>query len=87
MAGVPAVGTAVGLIAELAAADPPAAVAVPVGDAAALGDELVALARDPERRARLGVAARTWAMAHDADWTAASFEALYAEVVQRRRRR
>jgi glycosyltransferase involved in cell wall biosynthesis len=81
MAGVPAVGTAVGLVAELAAADPPAAVAVPVGDAAALGDAIVALALDPARRARLAEAARAWALAHDADWTAASFEALYAEVI------
>jgi glycosyltransferase involved in cell wall biosynthesis len=87
MAGVPAVGTAVGLVAELAAANPPAAVAVPVGDAAALGDAIVALARDPARRARLAEAARTWALAHDADWTAASFEALYAEVVARGRAR
>jgi glycosyltransferase involved in cell wall biosynthesis len=87
MAGVPAVGTAVGLVAELAGADPPAAVAVPVGDAAALGDAIVALALDPARRARLGEAARTWALAHDADWTAASFEALYAEVVAKGRAR
>ena len=81
MAGVPAVGTSVGLVAELAAAGPPAAVAVPVGDAAALGDAIAALARDPARRARIAEAARTWALAHDADWTAASFEALYAEVI------
>jgi glycosyltransferase involved in cell wall biosynthesis len=87
MAGVPAVGTAVGLVAELAAADPPAAIAVPVGDATALGDAIVALARDPARRARLAEAARAWALAHDADWTAASFEALYDEVVARGRTR
>lgn len=85
MAGVPAVGTAVGLVAELAA-DPPAAIAVPVGNAAALGDAIVALAHDPERRARLGEAARAWALAHDA-WTAASFEAIYAEVTAVRRSR
>jgi glycosyltransferase involved in cell wall biosynthesis len=87
MAGVPAVGTAVGLVAELAAADPPAAVAVPIGDAAALGDAIAGLARDPERRARLGDAARAWALAHDADWTATTFEAIYAEVIARRRAR
>lgn len=81
MAGVATVGTAVGLVAELAATDPPAAVAVPVGDAAALGDAIAALAREPERRARLGAAAQAWAGAHDADWTAATFEALYADVI------
>jgi len=87
MAGVPAVGTAVGLVAELAVADPPAAVAVAVGDPAALGDAIAGLARNPERRARLGDAARAWALAHDADWTAAAFEAIYAEVVAGRGRR
>jgi glycosyltransferase involved in cell wall biosynthesis len=79
-AGVPTVGTDVGLVAELARVEPPAAIAVPVGDAAALGDAIVALARDPARRTRLGQAARAWAEAHDATWTAAAFEALYAEL-------
>jgi len=79
-AGVPTVGTAVGLVADLARAEPAAAVAVPVGDAAALGDAIVALALDPDRRARLGRAARAWAEAHDADWTASEFTSLYAEV-------
>ena len=87
MAGVPAVGTDVGLVAELARAEPPAAIAVPVGDAAALGDAIVALARDPARRARLGAAARAWAAAHDASWTAGAFEALYAELAAGRARR
>ncbi len=84
MAGVPTVGTAVGLVAELATADPPAAVAVPIGDAAALGEALVALARDPGRRAALGRAARAFAEAHDADWTATAFGALYATVMAAR---
>jgi glycosyltransferase involved in cell wall biosynthesis len=84
-AGITTVGTAVGLVAELDRADPPAAVAVPVGDAAALGDAIVALARDPERRARLGRAARTWADEHDADWTARTLESIYAEVARGRR--
>ena len=80
MRGVPTVGTAVGLLAELAALEPRAAVAVPVGDPAALAAAITALAHDPARRAELGAAARAWAVAHDADWTAAAFEALYAEV-------
>ena len=83
MAGVPTVGTAVGLVAELAALDPPAAVAVPVADPVALADAIVELVSDDVGRGHLGGAAREWALAHDADWTAASFEALYAEVVRR----
>ena len=83
MAGVPLVGTAVGLVAELAALEPPAAIAVPVADARALADAIVDLAGDEERRRHMGGAAREWALAHDADWTAATFEALYAEVTRR----
>jgi len=82
MAGVPVVGTAVGLVAELAVLDPPAAIAVPIGDPRALADAIVDLARDEDRRRHLGDAAREWALAHDADWTAASFEALYAQVIR-----
>jgi glycosyltransferase involved in cell wall biosynthesis len=84
MAGVPTVGTSVGLVAELAALDPPAAVAVPVGNPVALADAIVELALDDVRRGQLGGAAREWALDHDADWTAASFEALYAGVTARR---
>ena len=76
-AGLPTVGTAVGVLAELA---PDAAWAVPVGDAAALADGALALLRDPARREQLGRAAQAWARAHDADWTAARFEAIYAGV-------
>jgi glycosyltransferase involved in cell wall biosynthesis len=84
MTGVPTAGTGVGLVAELAALDPPAAVAVPVGDAVALANAIVELSRDEDRRGHIGGAAREWALARDADWTAATFEALYADVIARR---
>jgi glycosyltransferase involved in cell wall biosynthesis len=46
-AGVPTVGTRVGVVADLS---PEAALAVPVSDPAALAEGVVALLRDPERR-------------------------------------
>lgn len=76
-AGVPTVGTAVGLVAELA---PRAAVAVPVGDVAALGRAIGAALCDEERRTALGRAARRWALAHDARWTADQFTQIYARL-------
>lgn len=75
-AGVPTVGTAVGLVAELA---PAAAAAVPPGDAAALGRAVAAALLDPARREAMGRAAQAWARAHDAAWTAAEFTQIYAE--------
>ena len=77
-AGAPTVGTAVGLVAELA---PQAAWAAPVGDAAGLAAGILTLLRDPDQRARRGRAAQTWAQTFDADWTAAAFEAIYREVI------
>jgi glycosyltransferase involved in cell wall biosynthesis len=79
-AGVPTVGTAVGVVAELA---PAAAWAAPVGDAAGLAAGALALLRDAAGRARLGRAAQGWARAHDADWTAAQFESIYDDLIQR----
>jgi len=76
-AGVPTVGTAVGVVAELA---PAAAWAAPVGDAAGLAAGALALLRDPARREQVGRTAQAWAHAHDADWTAARFEEIYAQV-------
>ncbi|MGE3958926.1 MAG: glycosyltransferase [Vicinamibacterales bacterium] len=72
--GVPIVGTAVGYVADWT---PDAAVAVPPGDAGALAAAIEALLRDPGRRQRLAGAAAAWARAHDANATAARFEALY----------
>lgn len=80
-AGVPTVGSAVGLVAELA---PAAAVAVPVGDAPALGRAIVAALSDPARREALGRAAQAWAYAHDAAWSAQEFTGIYAEAGRRR---
>jgi glycosyltransferase involved in cell wall biosynthesis len=77
-AGVPTVGTAVGVLAELA---PAAAWAVPVGDAAGLAAGALALLGNESARARMGRSAQDWANRYDADWTAAQFEALYREVV------
>jgi glycosyltransferase involved in cell wall biosynthesis len=78
-AGVPTVGTAVGLVAELA---PEAALAVPVRDPDALANGILALLADPPRRARLGGAAQEFVRIHDADWTAAQFEALYRRILR-----
>ena len=84
IAGVPTVGTAVGHVAELA---PDAAVAVPVGDAAALAREVAALLSDEPRRLTLARAAQQRAMAIDADYTAGTFERMYEELANGRPRR
>jgi PHD/YefM family antitoxin component YafN of YafNO toxin-antitoxin module len=58
---------------------PAAAVCVPPGDWESLGDELTGLLLDETRRHALGEAAQRFARAHDATWTASTFEQLYAE--------
>jgi glycosyltransferase involved in cell wall biosynthesis len=87
-AGVPTVGTRVGYVADWsldAGRDgPERAVAVPVGDAAAMADAVIGLLQDTPRRERIAAAGRAWALAHDADWTAEQFERIYADVVTRR---
>ena len=72
--GVPTVGTAVGHIAEWA---PAAALAVPVGDWAALAAALRRVLADEELRLQLAAAAQRRAMLEDADYTAREFQALY----------
>ena len=76
-AGVPTVGTAVGLIAEMA---PKAALAVPVQNPEALAEGILTLLTHEEQRVRLGRAAQALARTYDADRTAAQFEAVYAQV-------
>lgn len=77
VAGVPTVGTAVGFVGEWA---PDAAVAVPVGDAEALGDAILALLADEERRLKVARQAQARALAEDADHTAARFLEIYGEL-------
>jgi glycosyltransferase involved in cell wall biosynthesis len=77
IAGVPTVGTSVGHIAEWA---PSGAVAVPVGDAAALAREIAALASDETRRLALAHEAQRRAVTIDANYTTSAFERVYSEL-------
>lgn len=74
---LPSIGTAVGLIPELA---PQAAISVVTWDAHALADGIESLLCDPKLRQRLGRAAFEWAHTYDADWTAREFEELYEQL-------
>ena len=76
--GIPTVGTRVGHVAEFA---PEAAVAIPVGDADALGAAIAALLADDERRCELGREAQLRALAEDADHTGRAFDGLYRRLV------
>ena len=77
IAGVPTVGTAVGHIADWA---PDAALAVPVGDDAALADAIGALLDDEPHRFAMAREAQRRAIASDADATAASYVRVYEEL-------
>lgn len=77
--GVPTVGTAVGHVVEWA---PEAALAVPVGDSERLAAALHELLTDEVLRLRLARAAWQWALREDADYTAACFERLHAELLR-----
>ena len=74
-AGLATVGSEVGYVADW---HPERAVAVAVGDPAALADAISHLLQDPARRAQIAAAARAWTLAHDADWTADQFDRIYA---------
>lgn len=83
VAGVPTVGTAVGHIADWA---PDAALAVPVGDWAALADAVAGLAADEEKRLRLAHAAQARALEVDAEITAARLREIYRDLASAPRR-
>jgi glycosyltransferase involved in cell wall biosynthesis len=82
--GVPTVGTRVGHIADLAAATPAGAIAVPVQDARALARAIVATMSDPARRHAMGDAARAWALANDSTAMVRSFTERYERLVASR---
>ena len=82
VAGVPAVGTAVGHFVEWS---PSAARAAPVGDWAALADAIGQVLADEPLRLQLAAAAQRRAGLEDADATARLFEALYRHACAGRR--
>jgi glycosyltransferase involved in cell wall biosynthesis len=82
--GLATVGTAVGHVTDLAALDPPGAVAVAPQDPSALAAAAVGVLADPVRQASLAAAALAWTRAHDADATAGRFSSLYAALRARR---
>jgi glycosyltransferase involved in cell wall biosynthesis len=79
-AGLPTVGTAVGLVVEMA---PAAALAVPVRDPEALAQGVLALLANEQKRSSLGRAAQQFARNHDVEWTAGRLEEIYAAVARR----
>jgi glycosyltransferase involved in cell wall biosynthesis len=85
-AGVPTVGTRVGYLADwsLDGAEDgrERAVAVAVAMPRRSRPATIDLLQDAPRRERIAGAAREWALAHDADWTAQRFEEIYAEVAR-----
>lgn len=83
IAGVPTVGTRVGHVEEWA---PDAAVAVRPADPIALAAAVAAVLDDEPRRMKLAHEAQRRAVAIDANFTGASFERLYADVLARRER-
>jgi glycosyltransferase involved in cell wall biosynthesis len=80
-AGVPTVGTNVGIVAEMA---PRAAVAVPVSDPGALAKGIVELLENSRRRESLALAAQDFARTYSADWTVAQFDEIYRRVARQR---
>jgi glycosyltransferase involved in cell wall biosynthesis len=79
LAGVPAVGTAVGHIAEWS---PEAALAVPCQDPDALAAALSRLLDDEDLRLRLANAALRRAQREDVDATARAFNDMYRQVTE-----
>jgi glycosyltransferase involved in cell wall biosynthesis len=79
-AGVPVVGTGVGLVREMS---PRAAVAVPPKDADSLAQAILALSTNEEKRVQIGQAARKFARTYDADWSSRAWEDVYRQAGRR----
>jgi glycosyltransferase involved in cell wall biosynthesis len=83
--GLVSIGSAVGHLSDwsdVSASLPERGVAVAPQAPQALADAIVDLLSDRPRRERIAAAARDWTLAHDADWTARQFDALYAEAAR-----
>lgn len=72
--GLPTVGARVGYVSDLA---PDAATAIDEPTPDALAGAIEGALADADHRARLGAAARAFARAHDADWTAGAMDRFY----------
>ena len=81
--GVPTIGTAVGHVADFATMRPPAAVAVADRRPATLATGITDLLSNRPHRDALARAAQTWAVQHDAVFTATAFEQLYRRLAAR----
>jgi glycosyltransferase involved in cell wall biosynthesis len=73
-AGVPVVGTTAGYVADWS---PLKAAAIGEATPDSLANAILALHADPDRRRSMAVAARDFAITHDAAWSAARFDDLY----------
>lgn len=76
-AGIATVGTLAGYVADWSPLK-----AMGLGDAIpeSLADAIVTMLRDDDRRRSMAAAARTFAIAHDAAWSAARFDELYRDL-------
>lgn len=75
-AGIPIVGTDVGLVAEMS---PKAALAVPTKDADALARAILNLVTCEKNRAEMGQEAQKFARTYDADWSSSVLEGIYRQ--------
>ncbi|HEX6161858.1 MAG TPA: glycosyltransferase family 4 protein [Vicinamibacterales bacterium] len=73
-AGVPVLGTLAGYVADWS---PTKAMALGDTIPESLADAILTLHADPDRRRSMAALARTFAIAHDATWSAMQFESLY----------
>lgn len=78
-AGIPAVGTDAGYISDWS---PHMATAIQAPTAAALADAILAARAHPDRQRQIATAARDYALAHDAAFTAARFDELYRSLAR-----
>jgi glycosyltransferase involved in cell wall biosynthesis len=76
-AGVPAVGTSAGYVADWS---PTRAVALDDPTPESLADSIVSLLTDAERRLSIARLARSYSIAHDASWSAMQFDELYRQL-------